>query len=89
MNVVVVIYEPLPDDPTSGRIIQTSCGTDGSILAESRPWVEVAVYRMDYDRTHKVLAGQVVPIDAEASPLSSRTTQAAPIGRVLCHGAHQ
>lgn len=60
----VVIFEPLPDDPTSGRIIQTCQGTDQSILSETRPWVEVAVYRMDYDRTHKVVAGQLVPIDA-------------------------
>lgn len=56
----VVIYEPLEGDPTSGKIIQTVQTIEENLAYESRPWVEVPEYRIDWDRTHKVLNGQVV-----------------------------
>jgi hypothetical protein len=56
----VVIYEPLESDPTSGKILQTVQTIESNLEHEARPWIEVPEYRIDWDRTHKVLNGELV-----------------------------
>jgi hypothetical protein len=59
-NISAVIYEPLPDDPSSGRILWSTVAPPGAMAMETRPWVPTLVYDADYDRSHKVEAGQLV-----------------------------
>ncbi|AKU43446.1 hypothetical protein CPT_Sansa42 [Caulobacter phage Sansa] len=61
--ITALIYEPKPDDPKSGRIIQTVQAYDMS--AEPRPWVPAPdnEYRIDWDRTHKIVNEEVLPIE--------------------------
>ncbi len=49
-------------DLATGAIIQCTVAPLAWIEADGRPWVEVPKYRMDWDATHRVEAGQVVPI---------------------------
>lgn len=56
----VVIYEPLENDPNSGKIVQTVQTIEANLVHEPRPWIEAPEYRIDWDRTHKVLNGQLV-----------------------------
>lgn len=60
MNINAVIYEPLPDDPTSGRILWSTQAPAGAMAMETRPWIVTAEYDGEYDRSHKVEAGQLV-----------------------------
>lgn len=54
---IAVIY-----DPATGQIIQSVQGSRASIEADPRPHLEVAVNRDDYDATHSVVDGRLVPI---------------------------
>jgi hypothetical protein len=58
-----VIYEPLPNDPRSGRILWGTSTTAGALALETRPWIPVDVLKPDYDETHKVVDRKLVPID--------------------------
>lgn len=58
----VAVYQPLPDDPSSGKILWTTQATARSLQASSLPWIEVPGPG-DYGSTHKVVAGALAPID--------------------------
>lgn len=57
-----VVFEPLPDDPTSGRILWSTQAPAGAMALETRPWIEVDPYAPNYDATHKVVSGALAPI---------------------------
>lgn len=48
--------------PSDGRIIQCDTGPDFEIKADGRPFVEVDEYRGNWDVTHRVVNGALVPI---------------------------
>ncbi len=49
-------------DPADGRIIE-SRAIDPRVLAlMTGSWIAVPEYRPDYDQTHRVVGGQLVPI---------------------------
>lgn len=58
---IVVFYEPLPDDLTSGPIISCCEAPESVIAAWGKPFVIVHERRADWDVTHEVAAGEVVP----------------------------
>lgn len=55
--ITAVIY-----DPETGAILQTYTGARESLELSGRSWVEVNEYRFDYDVTHHIVGGQLVPI---------------------------
>lgn len=55
-----VIYEPLPDDPASGRILWSTRAPAGAMAMEPRPWIQTAEFDGEYDRSHKIEGGQLV-----------------------------
>lgn len=59
-NVTAVIYEPLPDDPDSGRILWVTQAPAGAMLLEPRPWIPADDADPEIDQTHKVKARQLV-----------------------------
>ncbi len=58
-----VFYEPATPGATSGRIIATISATRDTIAGDGRPFVIVDHYSWDYDATHKVVEGAVVPME--------------------------
>lgn len=58
---IAVIYQPLPNDPSSGTVLWTTEATEQALQASSLPWVEVTEMRC-FGATHKVLSGKLVPI---------------------------
>lgn len=54
---IVVFY-----DPATGRILNTAQGAPSIIAADPRPFIEVEEVRDDYDVTHHVINGTLVPI---------------------------
>ncbi|KQV66647.1 hypothetical protein [Caulobacter sp. Root343] len=55
-----VIYEALPNDPTSGRILWATQAPPGALMLETRPWIATDLYDAQVDQTHKVEAGRLV-----------------------------
>lgn len=49
-------------DPETGDILATTQGPPAALNADPRPWVEAAVFQMDYDRTHMILNGVLTPV---------------------------
>ncbi|WCS66505.1 tail assembly chaperone protein [Caulobacter phage TMCBR2] len=65
-TVNVVVWEPAEVGGTSGRIIQAGTRTKAALEHETRPWLPVPELRMDWDHTHEVVDGEVVPRDPAA-----------------------
>lgn len=55
---IVVFY-----DPVDGRIISCAQTPQASADLNRYPYIQVPEYRMDYDSTHKVVNGELVPLD--------------------------
>lgn len=53
---IVAVYQPLPHDPTSGKILWTTEASPLALQASALPWVEVSEVK-DYGATHEVVAG--------------------------------
>ena len=49
-------------DPNDGRIVSSVQASKLNIEAHHQPYVEVADLRDDYDVTHRVQDGKVVPL---------------------------
>lgn len=52
-------------DPATGRIAQCDTSPRAWIEASGRAWVEVTEARPDWDVTHRVVDGVVVPIEED------------------------
>lgn len=55
-----VIFEPLPNDPSSGRILWTTQAPLGALELETRPWIATEDYDPQLDQTHRVEGGRLV-----------------------------
>lgn len=49
-------------DRDSGAVTECAVGPAASMQADGRPFVEVSQYRPNWDATHRVVDGRVVPI---------------------------
>lgn len=50
-------------DPETGVILQTKQASAEAMAADPRPWLQVEKFQFDYDVTHRVIDGQLVPIE--------------------------
>jgi hypothetical protein len=48
-------------DPSTGDIIASTQAPLASLQADPRAWLEVPVYQMSYDQTHRVVDGVLTP----------------------------
>lgn len=53
-RVNAVIYEPLPDDPGTGRILWATQAPLGAMELETRAWIATEEFSPEYDSTHVV-----------------------------------
>ncbi len=60
---IVVFFTPRADDPTSGPITQCVEAPEATIVRLGRPHREVDERRDDWDFTHEIVGGEVVPRD--------------------------
>jgi hypothetical protein len=60
---IVVFFTPLAGDPISGPITECVEATEAEIARQQRPYRKVAERRDNWDFTHEVVAGEVVPRD--------------------------
>jgi hypothetical protein len=72
---IVVFYEPLPDDPDSGPIVCCVEAPQAVIDAWGKPYLVVDQRRNDWDVTHEVVGRQVVA-RAAAAVADDRLTEA-------------
>lgn len=63
---IVVFYAPIEGDLLSGPITGCREATLEMVLVAGRPFRQVGEYRQDWNATHEVVAGEVVPRDAAA-----------------------
>lgn len=78
---IVVIYEPLPDDPDSGPIRSSAEGTPDRLAALGGAMVEVFEKRANWAVSHEVRARQVIARDpaeilAEQTPFAIKAVRA-------------
>lgn len=48
-------------DPDTGQILATTQAPRAALEADPRAWLAVDTFQMDYDRTHQVIDGTLVP----------------------------
>lgn len=60
MACCAVIYEPLPGDPSSGKILWSTQAPLAALQRETRPWIATPTFDPEFDRTHKVEGGLLV-----------------------------
>lgn len=60
-----VFFEPTWPGSQTGKIVASISAPIETIEADGRAFIEVDEYRWDYDATHMVKNGALVPLDGE------------------------